>query len=106
MIAREVIFDLQSSIRSSAFMPQGFGVMEWICVRRFRLKANEVKLAISGVDFSPRASRQRGLKSAPLLFFRVISQAPNTARVNFHLIGEGMRSGHNLQSRYTTIMAR
>jgi len=30
-------------------------------------KANEVKLAISGVDFSPRARRQRGLKSTPLI---------------------------------------
>ena len=42
-----------------------------------------------GADFSPRLRhipRPRGLKSAPL-FFRVIPQAPNTACVQFHLIG-------------------
>jgi len=63
VIAREGIFDPQYSssmavgmrmllvmppeqviavvvpVLSPAFRPQAFGVMEWICVRRFRLKA-------------------------------------------------------------------
>src|SRR5215510_2762883 len=30
---------LRKSVRSPAFRPQAFGVTEWICVRRFRLKA-------------------------------------------------------------------
>ncbi len=47
-----------------------------------------------GADFSPRLRhilKPRGLKSAPL-FARVIPQAPNTARLHFHLMGEAAKS--------------
>src|SRR5262245_42169747 len=30
---------MKSAVRSPAFRPQAFGFTEWVCIRRFRLKA-------------------------------------------------------------------
>jgi hypothetical protein len=82
VIAREVIFDLQSSVRSPAFRPQAFGVMEWICVRRLRPKGGATNRALRFQSFlrMPFHRSQASLRAHLLASFRLAGSSP--ARIN------------------------
>src|SRR5262245_17076908 len=50
---------LRKTVRSPAFRPQAFGITEWICVKRFRLKAGLRTVSIDRVAHHLTAARPR-----------------------------------------------